>query len=111
MKSKTKKGLHQKWNTFSPKSSGDLRSDAHQSEIIEGDADEDHTHIIGGIQSNYWEGYIPPSPWVSAPLPALVSPFIILIGNFALRNFVASEKDNLFFQKFANSSFFDITKF
>ena len=33
---------------FSPNSSGDLRSDAHQSQIIGGDADEDHTLIIGG---------------------------------------------------------------
>ena len=28
--------------------STDLRSDAHQSQIIGGDADEDHTHIFGG---------------------------------------------------------------
>ena len=41
-----------KWNTFSPNSSGDLRSDAHRSQIFGGDADEDHTQIIGG--------YIPP---------------------------------------------------
>ena len=40
-----KKGLHQKWNTFL---STDLRSDAHQSQIIGGDADEDHTQIVGG---------------------------------------------------------------
>ena len=41
--------------------STDLRSDAHQSQIIGGDADEDHTQIVGGytlkllggIQSNY----------------------------------------------------------
>ena len=46
---------------FPPNSSIDLRSDAHQSQIIGGDADKDHTQIIGGgIQSNYWEGYIPP---------------------------------------------------
>ena len=60
-----KKGFHRKWNTFfpriqvktkkktrstpemehffSPISSRDLRSDAHQSQIIGGDADEDHT--------------------------------------------------------------------
>ena len=44
-----KKDLHQKWNTFSPNSSGDLRSDAQQSQIIGGDADVDHTQIIGGI--------------------------------------------------------------
>ena len=47
---------------FFPNSSGDLRSDADQSQIIGGGgeyADVDHTQIIGGIQSNYWEGYIP----------------------------------------------------
>ena len=64
-----KKGLHQKWNTFFPRiqrrpktkkgftrngtlfppnSSTDLRSDAHQSQIIGGDADKDHTQIVGG---------------------------------------------------------------
>ena len=67
-----KKGLHQKWNTFpkpqgtlkkrslpemehlfSPNSSRDLRSDAHQSQIIGGNADEYHTQIVGGIQSSY----------------------------------------------------------
>ena len=58
-----KKGLHQKWKAFFPNSGKDLRSDAHQSQIIGGDADEDHTQIIGGIQSNYWEGYIPPIPF------------------------------------------------
>ena len=41
--------------------STDLRSDAHQSQIIGADADEDHTQIIGG--------YIPHPPLVSAPLP------------------------------------------
>ena len=44
-----KKGLHQKWNNFfSPISSGHLRSDAPQSEIIGGDADVNHTQTIGG---------------------------------------------------------------
>ena len=38
-----RKGLHQKWNTFSPNSSTDLRSDAYQSQIIGEDAGEDHT--------------------------------------------------------------------
>ena len=38
---------------FFPNSGGDLHSDAHQSQIIGGDADVDHTQIIGGIQSNY----------------------------------------------------------
>ena len=38
---------------FSSNSSGDLRSHAHQSQIIAGDADEDHTQIVGGeMQSN-----------------------------------------------------------
>ena len=53
---------------FSPNSSEDLRSDAHRCQIFGGDADEDHTQIIWGIQSNYW-GYISPHPpRVSAPL-------------------------------------------
>ena len=46
---------------FSPNSSGDLRSDAHQSQIIGGDADEDHTQIIGGDTVKLLGGYIPPS--------------------------------------------------
>ena len=40
---------------FSPNSSGDLRSDARQSQTIMGDADVDHTQIIG-------EDISPPSP-------------------------------------------------
>ena len=32
---------------FFPNSGGDLRSDAHQSQIIGGDADVDHTQIMG----------------------------------------------------------------
>ena len=36
-------------HVFSPNLGGDLRSDAHQSQIIGGDADKDHTQIIGGI--------------------------------------------------------------
>ena len=55
---------------FSPYSSGHLRSDAHQSEIIRGDAYVDHTQAIGGIQSNYFRNtrQISPIPRVSAPL-------------------------------------------
>ena len=49
---------------FSPNSSGDLRSDAHQSQIIGGDAD--HTQIIGGGKVKLLEGIYPPR--VSAPL-------------------------------------------
>ena len=41
---------------FPSNSSGYLRSDAHQSQIIWGEADVDHTQIIGGgIQSKYLE--------------------------------------------------------
>ena len=89
-----KKGLHQKWNTFSPNSgedqkkrsppemeyffspnSGedqkkgntflitDLRSDAHQTQIIGGDADESHTQIVGGYTVKLLGGYIPPWFW------------------------------------------------
>ena len=52
-----KKGLHQKWNTFFfPNSSGHLRSDAHQSQIIGGDADVAHTQTIAGGYSQIIEG-------------------------------------------------------
>ena len=47
---------------FSPKSSGDLRSDAHQSQITRGVADEDHTQIIGGDTVKLLGGYIPSFP-------------------------------------------------
>ena len=50
---KTKKKVFTKNGTlFSPTSSTDLRSDAHHSQIIGGDAEEDRTQIVGGgIQS------------------------------------------------------------
>ena len=54
---------------FSPNSGGDLRSEAHQSQIIGGDADVDHTQIIGGIYPP-----IPPGfrhPWVQVYLKTL----------------------------------------
>ena len=35
---------------FSPNSSTDLRLDPHQSKIIGGDADEDHTQIVAGYK-------------------------------------------------------------
>ena len=57
---------------FSPNSSGRLRSDAHQSQIIEGDADVDHTHTIEEILSNYSGRYIPHPPRVSASLQPVV---------------------------------------
>ena len=66
---------------FSPNSGGHLRSDVHQSQIIVGDADVDHTQSIGGIHSNYWG--VPSSPLrVSAPLvePLQKSPICGIIG-------------------------------
>ena len=47
---------------FSPKSSGDLRSDAHHSQILEGMQMKTVLKLLVGIQSNYWGRYIPPSP-------------------------------------------------
>ena len=44
---------------FSPNSGTDLRSDAHQSQIIGGDADEDHTQIVGGGYSQIIGGIYP----------------------------------------------------
>ena len=52
---------------FSPNSSGDLRSDTHQSQIIGGNADVDHTQIIGRIHSIYWGRYIPQFPPPTPP--------------------------------------------
>ena len=47
----------------SPNSSTDLRSDAHQSQIIGGDADEDHTQIVGWDTIKLWFRY----PWSRPP--------------------------------------------
>ena len=62
---KEKKVFTRNGTLFSPNSSRNLRSDAHQSQIIGGDAGEDHTQIVGWIKSNTWEGYIPPYPFTS----------------------------------------------
>ena len=75
MKTK-KKGLHQKWNTFL---STDLRSDAHQSQIIGGDADEDHTQIVGGYTVKLLGGYIPPSPPCFGTTAFMVSLCLVLL--------------------------------
>ena len=55
VKTKKKRSSPKMKHFFSPNSSGDLRSDAHQSQIIGEDADEDHTQIIGA-------DVYPPSP-------------------------------------------------
>ena len=63
---KEKKGFHQKRNTFSPNSSGHLRSDAHQSQIIGEVADVHHTVLKllggGGVYSQIIRGDISPHP-------------------------------------------------
>ena len=65
--------------------STDLHSNAHQSQIFGRDADEGILKLLGGIQSNYWGGYIPPSSLVSAPLSLTVS---LNKGPLALRHLV-----------------------
>ena len=67
-----KKGLHQTWKSFFPEfkccrpTSSDL--DADQSQTIGGNANVDHSQIIGeGLQSNYWEDISPHPPRVSVP--------------------------------------------
>ena len=52
---------------FSPNSSGDLRTDAHRSQIFGGDADEDYTQIIGGDTVKLLGGIYPPSPGFRHP--------------------------------------------
>ena len=42
---------------------GDLRSDGHQSQIMEGDADVDQTQIMGGDTVKLLGRYIPPRFW------------------------------------------------
>ena len=51
-----------------PNLSRDLRSDVHQSQFFGQDADEDHTQIIGEIQSNNWGNILSHFPRVSVPL-------------------------------------------
>ena len=46
---------------FPPNSSGHLRSDAHQSQIIGGDADINHTQTIGGIYPPILPGFGTPA--------------------------------------------------
>ena len=66
-KKKEKKRVFTKNGTLFPPNSGEhLRSDAHQSQIIAGDADVDHTQTIGGDKAKLLGGiYL---PRVSAPL-------------------------------------------
>ena len=57
VKTKKKRSSPEMEHFFSPNSSRDLRSDAHQSQIIEGDADEDHSSVArggGGARAPHW---------------------------------------------------------
>ena len=49
--------------------STDLRSDAHQSQIIGGMQMKTILKLLGGMQSIYWGIYPPHPPLVLAPLP------------------------------------------
>ena len=51
---------------FPPNSSTDLRSDAHQSQIIGGDAGEDHTQLVGEDTVKLL-GWIYPPPGFGTP--------------------------------------------
>ena len=72
---------------FSPNSSGHLRSDAHQSQIIGENADVDHTQAIGGDTVKLLGRCIPHSPpgfgtpaiiWMPGPLTRKLAHYIIL---------------------------------
>ena len=58
-----KKGSSPKMEQFfSPNSSGHLRSDVQQTQIVGGNANRDHTQLIGGDTAKLLGGYIPPIP-------------------------------------------------
>ena len=61
-KKKKKRSSPEMEHFISPNSSTDLRSDAHQSQIIGGYADEDHTQIVGGYTVKLLRGIYPPHP-------------------------------------------------
>ena len=68
---------------FSPNSSTDLRSDAHQSHNIGGDADKDHTQIVGGYTVKLLGDISPIPPGFWHPWSATT--------NSQLHNFVCNE--------------------
>ena len=65
-----KKSLHQQWNTFfSPKSSGDLRSDAYQGvKLLEGIQMKTILKLLGGYSQIIWGIYPPIPPGFLHPL-------------------------------------------
>ena len=75
---------------FSPNSSGHLRSYVHQSQIIGGDADVDHTQTIGGDTVKLLGGYIPPGfrhPWLRLLIMLLSGPDLQCAGLLKLWRF------------------------
>ena len=90
---------------FPPNSSGNLRSDAHQSQIIGGDADVDHTQIIGGYTVNLLGVYIPHLPRVLSPLSRALSspppsPFKVNLLSYGVEILVSCNKFGFCFVKF-----------
>ena len=70
---------------FSPNSSGHLRSDAHQRQIIRGNADVDHTQTIGDTVKLLGDISPPPPPgfrppWVQGKEGGMLA-FLILIAH------------------------------
>ena len=93
---------------FSANSGEDLRSDAHQSQIIGGDADEDLTQIIGGIYPPH-----PPSGFRHPAINIGFGFFRVTFGRFYKPNFWVRSKLSMnqnFFskanQRFLSSFFF-----
>ena len=71
-----KKGLLLKWITFFPRIQVQICAQVHtRVKLLEGMQMKTILKLLGGIQSNYWGGYIPLSPRVSAPLAPLKLPF------------------------------------
>ena len=82
---------------FSPKSIVNLRLDAHNSQIIGGDAGVDHTQTIGGNTVKLLGGYIPPSsPGFGTPARCITSKYATsLRGLFR----VIAPEQHSFFQR------------
>ena len=66
---KIKPGLHRKWKLFFPRIEVETCAQMHtRVKLLEGMQMKTILKLLGGIQSNYWEKYIPHPPRVSAPL-------------------------------------------
>ena len=60
---------------FFPRIQLDTYAQMHtRAKLLGGDEDVDHTQTIGGIQSNYWEGFFPPIPPPPPPPPGFGTP-------------------------------------